>query len=225
MASRHVALVFSLALVVPFDVLAGNPPPVNVAARLYNSARVATHVTREGLDVARRTLSRAAVELHWSECDTSAACEQPLVARELIVRLVRSPIPPNLGRLQLGDAFVDPSTRAGALATVYVDRVEYLAVVSGIGPAALLGYAIAHEVGHLLLATTAHSARGLMRATWSREEIQRRRYSDWLFTAEQVDAIRSRFENLNREAREDSTEKVAKITSARPPSLPQHARR
>ena len=46
-----------------------------------------------------------------------------------------------------------------------------------------LGFAVAHEVGHLLLGTNAHGAAGLMRAVWSRSELQRNDPADWLFTA------------------------------------------
>jgi len=47
----------------------------------------------------------------------------------------------------------------------------------------LLGFAVAHEVGHLLLGTNTHAAAGLMRAVWSRSDIQRNHPADWLFTA------------------------------------------
>src|SRR5439155_10444253 len=46
----------------------------------------------------------------------------------------------------------------------------------------LLGRVVAHEVGHLLLGTTAHSATGLMRARWNDEEARRDHPMDWLLS-------------------------------------------
>ena len=58
----------------------------------------------------------------------------------------------------------------------------------------LLGSAIAHELGHLLLATTSHGPAGLMRALWSQEEVRRRYSSDWTFAPAEIAAIRRRAE-------------------------------
>ena len=66
----------------------------------------------------------------------------------------------------------DPRSHAdGVLATVFVDRTRGLAGDLRIDHDALLGRTIAHELGHLLLATTAHAKVGLMREAWSREEL------------------------------------------------------
>src|SRR6185503_14952467 len=59
------------------------------------------------------------------------------------------------------------------IAKVYPDRVASLARGAGADPADLLARAIAHEIGHLLMGNSRHSARGLMRAVWSREELRR----------------------------------------------------
>ncbi len=46
----------------------------------------------------------------------------------------------------------------------------------------LLGRAIAHEVGHLLLPGGRHSPSGLMRAPWVYEELMENRREDWVFS-------------------------------------------
>jgi len=115
--------------------------------------------------------------------------------------------------MSLGYALLDVSAGGGTLATVYVDRIEWLVAQArnsqlpipnlqddgerrlgswklevgssskGAAVASVLGFAVAHEVGHLLLGTNAHAAAGLMRALWSRSDLQRNNPSDWLFTA------------------------------------------
>jgi hypothetical protein len=75
-----------------------------------------------------------------------------------------------------------------------LDRVMFLARAAGGNAARLLGYAIAHEIGHLLLASNAHGAHGLMRPIWSSAEVRRGRTADWTFTEQEVAAIRTRLE-------------------------------
>jgi hypothetical protein len=62
-----------------------------------------------------------------------------------------------------------------------------IAEQAGIEPGWLLGRALAHEVGHLLLGSAAHGSRGLMRAQWTLEELRRRIDADWLFSG--ADAV------------------------------------
>src|SRR5262249_37331804 len=54
----------------------------------------------------------------------------------------------------------------------------------------LLGNAIAHELGHLLMATNSHGPVGLMRAFWSQDEIRTNRTPDWTFAPGDANAIR-----------------------------------
>lgn len=114
-------------------------------------------------------------------------------AGELSLRIVRSVVPSGyVGQLPLGDALIDPQSGAGTLATVYVDRVEWIAKQTGTDPRALLGRAIAHELGHLLMPASGHSTRGLMRAIWSGAELRSGRARDWVFEPREVAAIRAR---------------------------------
>jgi hypothetical protein len=110
---------------------------------------------------------------------------------ELMVRLVRSTAQSPTGDDELGTALVDPATGTGILATVYVDRVERLARTSEGDLGALLGRAMAHEIGHLLMGQASHAARGLMRPRWTRAEIVRNARADWRFDASDLRAIRA----------------------------------
>jgi hypothetical protein len=140
--------------------------------------------------------------LPWEGPTRAAACGRRLEAGELVLRIVsaqRSGTPRGAASLRasasmlpLGDAFVDLGTQSGVLATVYVDRVAALGDAAGMNVARLLGYAIAHEIGHLLLGTSAHGTRGLMRPLWSSDELRRGRSGDWMFTETEVNAIRAR---------------------------------
>ena len=54
---------------------------------------------------------------------------------------------------------------------MFYHRVESLAVALACPHAVILGYAVAHEVGHLLLGTNSHPPRGIMRARWTEKEL------------------------------------------------------
>jgi len=81
----------------------------------------------------------------------------------------------------LGFAVVDPDTHAGKMATVFHDQVQAVARRTGVARSELLGRALAHEVGHLLLGVRGHSRSGIMRAVWTDDELTRDRSDDWVF--------------------------------------------
>jgi hypothetical protein len=176
----------------------------DVRVRVYNTARLDTAALTTALEIARVTL-RPAATVAWLECGPrSAACAAAPGPGDLVLRILevgdrpagapagavalRSPSLP----VPLGDAFVDIGSQSGVLATIYLDRVTRLAGSAGASVTPLLGRAIAHELGHLLLGTTAHSPRGLMRSLWSREEVRRGRAADWALSEGEAAAIRAR---------------------------------
>jgi hypothetical protein len=158
-----------------------------VQVRVYDTTVMSAADQTVALRAATGVLAAAGIDITWLVCgitDVSAnpeACTKRLTRDELAVRLVRlAGTPSARGQLSLGYSLLDMSAGGGTLATVYVDRVEWLV---GGPPNQLLGFAVAHEVGHLLLGTNTHAAAGLMRAVWSRSELQRNDPADWLFTA------------------------------------------
>jgi hypothetical protein len=192
MFTRQMALLAALALL-PDVTRAGPAPPAGITVRLYNTARIDSGVQQDALAVAARTLAASRLDIRWSMCDVDVACRGVPVHGELIVRLVRgSETIDAEAALVLGEASIGVGTARGVLATVYVDRVETMAARWETDAALLLGRAIAHEVGHLLLATNTHSHRGLMRPRWLPDEIRRNHAADWILTKEESEAIRRR---------------------------------
>jgi hypothetical protein len=177
-----------------------------VIVRVYDNTGATEAERRPSLKVAASIVSAASVELVWRICNEparpaaspsprrQAACDRPLAYRELAVRIVRSGVVQDGTRkeLPLGDAMIDMQTGTGVLATVYIDRVNWMAQHAGVDAHALLGRAIAHELGHLLMATGAHGPNGLMRPVWLPSEIRRRQIDDWIFRPHEIAAIRAR---------------------------------
>ena len=168
-----------------------------IIVRTYTQPASADDVPR-----ARRTasaiLERAGIQVVWLECalpgevTPAGACTQPPRRNELLVRImsagaVDQPIDVNT----LGFAIVDLNAATGALASVYADRVSVLAQHAGVDEGELLGRTIAHELGHLLLGTNRHAAQGLMRGSWSSEDLRHNRPAQWFFGGKESEAMRS----------------------------------
>ncbi len=175
-------------------VTAGTP----VVVRVYDVAGLPAATRADALAHTAAALTRAGLEAVWRICGArdvrdDAACGRPLAPGELSVRVVRAPVPPgHTGALALGDALVDARSGGSVLATIYLDRVVWLARAAGTDADALLGRAIAHELGHLLMATVSHAAGGLMRPNWSRDDLRRNRAADWEFARDDVATIAAR---------------------------------
>ena len=161
-----------------------------VTARVYVSPDLPGEALRDALDVARAAFAAASVDISWKVCGPSE-CNTPPSPTELLVRFVDSH-GRSLDTRCLGEALIDMQKRTGVMATVFLDRVLHLARTLEIDHRILLGRTIAHEIGHLLLATSAHGESGLMRELWSREELIGGRPDDWVLHSFEAAAIRQR---------------------------------
>jgi hypothetical protein len=208
------ALSVAAVMLMPLRVFAAETLWTKVTVRVYDASGISADKRRASLDVAASIISAASVELNWRHCNSPSAktstprgvqrgehpCDLPLAPGELTLRIVRSRTVEGQNReLPLGDALINTHIGGGVLATIYIDRVDWMAAQTGIDPCALLGRAIAHELGHLLMATGTHAANGLMRPIWLLSEIRRRHVLDWTFRPNEIAAIRTRAAVLARE--------------------------
>jgi hypothetical protein len=138
------------------------------------------------------------VDVLWVDCwsrDPESAgipteCLQPRRANEIMVRLLGAMAAPDKPLVSMGSALVNLQERPPYLATVFVDRVRLVARGANIDFRELLGRAIAHEIGHLLLNTNSHADQGLMRAVWSRAELGQNDPTHWIFRHDEAGIIR-----------------------------------
>lgn len=171
-------------------------PGPTVAVRFYKVA-----VAAEEFSAARRLadgiLDAAGIAVSWSGCWPEAgplapACHRPPGPGEVILHVVPARDANALNhRHSLGFSLIDRGTSTGTVANVYYDRVAALAQASDADRVCLLGRVIAHEIGHLLMGTNQHSTRGLMRAVWSKLELQRDIPLDWQFSDQDARTMRS----------------------------------
>jgi hypothetical protein len=164
--------------------------------RAYDMNGVSPHEFAVAERTAADVLGRAQIDVSLVTCRVEPAaprlCSEVPKGQDLIVRLTTAPSTAAEGAL--ADANVDTALAAGSLATVYVDRIRRLAAVADVDAGVLIGRAIAHEVGHLLLGTSSHSITGLMRAVWSATAINHEGDPAWRFDRRQGARLRSRLE-------------------------------
>lgn len=173
----------------------------HVVVRLYNLFGLPDEAMGRALLTAGSIFRRAGIESAWRDCvvpthfspSASDPCDEPLNSlnfEEVMVRIIATP---EAMREEdtLGYSFVDMSVRSGVLSTVFADRIDSMAERTTTDVATLLGRAIAHEVGHLLLGTISHSSKGLMRAHWFDPELRLNLQDDWTFSKGEATAMRS----------------------------------
>jgi hypothetical protein len=169
-----------------------------VVVRSYNTSGLPLSMLDHAESTAGDLLREAGIDASWRNCRTTEGpssqardlCSDVLNASEVIVRIVDAPR--SIADVEvLGYSHVDAYLRQGTLATVFADRVRALAAALPVEEGTLLGRAITHEVGHLLLGTLEHSETGLMRGAWNTAV---RRRSDWFFSSSEAARMRAGLE-------------------------------
>ncbi|MCP5119901.1 MAG: hypothetical protein GY953_54585 [bacterium] len=139
------------------------------------------------------------MRLVWANCKIRAEdpakdpdCELPVTSRDLQIRIMGPGMAKRIGasRESLGSAWV--ANGSGSLAAVYYHRVLDLEKGNLADRVAILGCALAHEIGHLLLGHSRHSNNGIMRASWGDKDLRRMAKGRLLFTADQARQIASK---------------------------------
>jgi hypothetical protein len=164
-----------------------------ITVRVYQTAGLSPSLEDRALAEAESILRGGFVNVRWRICTgrdrgRTGVCDAPLAASERAIRIVRRGGVRDDGPVALGNALVERSA-GGVLATVYFDRVAWLANTAQTDAAIVLGRAVAHELAHLLMRTAAHTGCGLMRPRWTPREIRRNSTIDWSFTAGDVLAM------------------------------------
>jgi hypothetical protein len=196
-------IVLTLVCFVWLEELAGstsNEPDsysLKITVRVSNYAQVLPETWGRAEKVATQIFERTGIDVRWLDCFLSpkgdytlSDCKQPIGPTDLILRLVPVSV---ATRAHFGDALgvtAQPEQGTLASASVFYDRVEELGRGGYASKSVILGHAIAHELGHVLLGSHSHAPMGLMRAKWTRQDLQRATIGELLFTGPEAVSIR-----------------------------------
>ena len=180
MSKRGIAGTVAIVLVLALPGLAQERETIDITVRLRNDAGISESVVGLARTAAVEVFSAAGVQLIF-------------VTRRPHLTVVLLSADGGRRMHQVAEAMgYAPSSggEGGRIAYVLSDRVEQLSYTRGTDMAAVLGVAVAHELGHLLLPSTVHTSAGLMRKDWTRRDFQNAREGLPLFTPEQVTDVR-----------------------------------
>jgi hypothetical protein len=184
------------------DASAPAEQPVPVGVTLRCDAAVPADALMQAKRQVLRIFRMVGLHIAWHECavpsehmPTESPAEHVSTLSPLELTIVI--VPRSMADLlQPNDEMVGmaPGTAAarGKLAYVFYDRVESLSEFFLANVGQVLGHAIAHEIGHLLLPYRSHSRAGLMCATWVSKDFQDLARGWLLFTREQGELMRTR---------------------------------
>lgn len=183
----------AVGVVVVVTILGGRvaaESPVGLTVRLYNGSGIPVQTLAAARQVAEPILRDAGTDVVFRRCGAADAsngvadpCDDPLKPAEVVVRVIDAPpFSVSLDPRAYGVTYVVEETNRGWLATVFSDRIVAAASRIGVAPSTLLGRAIAHEVGHLLLGSGYHGDAGVMRAEWTDDFLHRDGAGEWRFS-------------------------------------------
>ncbi|MGC4055539.1 MAG: hypothetical protein QM757_42485 [Paludibaculum sp.] len=146
-----------------------------ISVMVANQAHVSASMLSEAERVAARVFGEAGIRITWIDCAqpefqaSEGHCrgtDDPMV---LVLNILTKDRRETRSSGAMGFAF--PMLGSGTHAAIVFPRLKQFAdsYVDIPGTAALLGYAIAHELGHLLLKNLEHGP-GVMKAGWARGE-------------------------------------------------------
>jgi len=162
-------------------------PLLNILVFNYSSAPavILIKATAETSQI----FARSGIRLAWTYCPlrpsaaSQVACQSEPAPGEIRVRVLGG---------HLNNTFRDSVfgfANAPTFATVYYDSAQLLVKTTTDSDSTLpivLGCLIAHEIGHLLLGESQHTAGGIMQARWDIHQIQQLMKGALQFTSEQA---------------------------------------
>jgi len=171
------------------------PTRPQVTIDVYDDAKVSEQVLAQAEEEATRVFRRAGVDSVWIGCISLKAdlhrdseC-QPEGPTHLALRIV--PWSSKLRNDVFGTAFLSAEGE-GTYSDVFYQSVEKLHKDWHASLSRVLGHVMAHEIGHLLLGTNAHSSTGIMRPHWQSQELRSIGMGTMLFTSEQAGSMQAK---------------------------------
>jgi len=176
--------------------LAADPLRITV----YNQAQVGREVLDDAFEQLQRVFRMGEIEVALAHGDPNnpeaslivdsapvRAAEVGCPRRDVAVQITSAPGTFNARVLGLSL----PESDVGLNVLVFADHVRDTAIWQHVPFAALLAGSIAHEIGHVLLGTEAHTSYGLMAGSWNRHQYESIGNGALLFTREQYKRMRA----------------------------------
>lgn len=170
----------------------GYSDPTQITVLVNDGAGVSPAVLKRAEDEASRVFRMAGIDITWLNClDASMAyqCRVVPAADEFILHIV--PDGKTSSEWVFGEAFLGEGGE-GKYIDIFFNRVRKADGTLSIDMGRLLGAVSAHELGHLLLGSHAHSPVGIMEPIWEERSLRDIGRGTLLFTKDQSQRMRNR---------------------------------
>ena len=177
---------------------------LGITVRLDNRAHAPIGTVERAQTEVIRLFRDAGIEIRWINCTETAGeqfapdCLEPGRPGHFGLTILSQPAA-SFPKTALGYAV--PSRTGAGLATVFYRRIDELARTTACDKVGILGYAIAHEVGHLLLPGKTHSPTGVMHARWEPEDWQIAGMGFLCFSRQEATSMRDSAKRFLRESK------------------------
>jgi hypothetical protein len=173
---------------------AGDPDP-RLTVIVFNYANVPAAVLAEAQGFAEKVFQHAGVGIEWIQPSDTVALrdgEESRNSSRLVMRLVPNSMIGGWASQHdlLGFSLVPADGGMGFIAGAYYQRVQQLSQRLGCRTALVLGYVVAHELGHLVLGAQSHFPSGIMSYPFDRKELRLASQGLLRFTPSQSNKIR-----------------------------------
>jgi len=189
-------LVFVLFGSLPVLAAGGQGALIQLRVSVFNSSPISSSTIERAESEAGRVLREVGIEVFWLNCpqemsqeDSLGRCSEVSFPSHLHLSILRASR--GLKDTTVGISFTAEDGR-GCYADLFYEPIQQLQDETHASPSVILGHAMAHELGHLLLGTNSHSPSGLMRAHWTRDDLANASKGNLRFSKEQCLALRSR---------------------------------
>jgi hypothetical protein len=201
-------------------------PEQILSVRLSNEASVPAGVLRWATEETSRCFRSAKIQIAWERLSTESPEDQGIdytIASSphrderpyILIRLVRGQ---HASAFRHALGFALPFAGTGAHVVIFYDRVEALTGLEIAPNYMILGDAMAHELGHVLLGPSQHANAGLMQACWNPATL--RLASAGLLGFESKESARIRAAAARWQARQPLPEHQPTLASSIPDRLP-----
>lgn len=185
---------------------------------VFNDASVPAEILAHGEARAAHILAQTGIQVEWLNCPAGGShipdqfeqpspCSRIAYPSHLSVRIVLAGRSVREGIF--GEAYTDSEGKGTYIKLYYAHLAEPNAH-RPLGEGELLGYVIAHEVGHLLLGTDSHSHQGIMQGRWEDPQLREAGKGNLQFTPSQAGLMREHLagEEKKKESRRSTGNQV-----------------
>ncbi len=155
---------------------------------------IPNHTLSEAQERAGNILGKAGAGVQWIDCRRAAnasVCGALAAPDRIFLAIVGEDNRYPIGENVLGRSLPGDGRGHGVYARAFYRHIQAKAKQERVDAAQLLGLVVAHELGHLLLGPKAHSPDGIMRANWSRRDMELGAKGQLRFTDRQAPRIRT----------------------------------